>query len=90
MVDFNPKIIKVFELGRVYSTVSYVEFNNGYSHIIIDDNCYKIVNGQFVSPYIFPEAVALFKQLPDNPRVLVTRFYDIVEKLYEKEKEASV
>jgi len=52
--------------------LSLVEFNDGYSHICVDDHCYMVVNGDEESGYdysarIFPEAAQLLKELPDSP-----------------------
>jgi len=57
--------------GSTYKTTSYAQFNNGYSYIIIDDGCYQIVNGNAVSSWIFREAIAVIKDLPENPKDLL-------------------
>lgn len=62
----NKKILKVevmTDSGRKYETASLAQFNNGYSHIIMDDGCYQIVNGNKISSHIFAEAWAVMKQL---------------------------
>lgn len=50
--------------GSRYSAKSCAQFNGGYSHIIIDDGCYQIVNGDGISSHIFPEALEILKTLP--------------------------
>lgn len=46
-------------------------FNKGYSHIIVDDGCYVIVNGDpgklGSSAWIFREALEVLKTLPIDP-----------------------
>lgn len=95
MVDFNPIKIQVLSLNRTrrdkssYETISYVQFNNGYSHITIDDNCYQIVNGTgtaIPTGHIFPDAMDILKQLPSNPRVIFDRFKHITYKDIEEYK----
>ena len=55
--------------GSVFATVA--EFNNGFSHIAVDDDCWVIINGHDkhsrISPYIFAEAKAVLDQLPNRP-----------------------
>ena len=50
----------------------YAEFNKGYSHIIIDDGCWVIVNGEdgtaAIYAWIYPEAMENLKLLPNNPK----------------------
>jgi hypothetical protein len=48
--------------GEVVDTI--VTFNNGYSHFIVDDGCYVLINGVARSPWIFPEAFRVLKTLP--------------------------
>jgi hypothetical protein len=47
------------------------EFNNGFSHIIVDDSCWVIVNGYDgeakQSSWIFPEAKEALNKLPNSP-----------------------
>ena len=95
MVDFNPIMIKVMSLSAghkdkaSYETISYVQFNNGYSHITIDDNCYQIVNGTNIAmptTCIFPDAVEILKQLPSNPRIIYDKFKHVVYKDVEEYK----
>ena len=47
--------------------VSVATFNDGYSNIIADDNCWVIVNGGKMSEWIFREAMEVLKQLPNTP-----------------------
>ena len=65
-----------FETGEIAfpngSRATYVaKLNKGYSHIIVDDNCWVIVNGEDGqagnSAWIFEEALDALKQLPSNP-----------------------
>ena len=54
------------------SRATYVaEFNNKYSHIIVDDNCWVLVNGDDgaaeFSAWIFKEAKEILDQLPVMP-----------------------
>jgi len=95
MIDFNPIRIKVLSLNpsrlgkSSYETISYVQFNNNYSHIIIDDNCYMIANGTEIvipSNHIFPDAVEILKQLPNNPRIIQDRNFHIIYKDVEEYK----
>lgn len=95
MVDFNPIKIQVLSLHTggyqkaSYETISYVQFNNGYSHITIDDNCYQIVSGTGIAipnGRIFPDAMDILKQLPSNPRVIFDRFKHITYKDIEEYK----
>jgi hypothetical protein len=46
---------------------SVVEFNNGYSHIVVDDGCWVVVNGGMFASWIFPKALDILKKLPSNP-----------------------
>ena len=59
------KKIKIYT-GEYVTPVA--EFNDGCSHIIVDDGCYIIVNGEKFSPWIFREALAVLKTLPENPK----------------------
>ena len=95
MIDFNPIKIQVLSLNRdtrdkaSYETISYVQFNNGYSHITIDDNLYLIVNGTgycIPTGHIFPEAMDILKQLPSNPRIIFDRFKHVIYKDIEEYK----
>ena len=49
------------------NATSVAIFNDGYSHIIVDDNCWLIVNGDGISSWIFDEAMEVLKQLPNKP-----------------------
>ena len=60
----NKDIVVHRKDGSKYITRSYCTFNGGYSNIVIDDTCYQIVNGNNITPYIFPEALAILKTLP--------------------------
>jgi len=42
----------------------------GVSHIIIDDHCYVLVNGNGTSEYWYTEAVGAMHNLPIDPRDL--------------------
>lgn len=55
--------------GSVYAELSVAQFNYCCSHIIIDDGCYQIVNGDKVSSHIFAEARDVLAKLP-NPKEL--------------------
>ena len=55
--------------GTEFETKAIRSFNDGYSHIIIDDGCYQIVNGDKVSSHVFPEALDILKMLP-SPRIM--------------------
>lgn len=55
--------------GSFYVALSIIQFNEGYSNIIIDDGCYQIINGYQVSSHIFPEARDVLAKLP-NPKEL--------------------
>lgn len=58
--------LKEIPLGG--STVIAVAcFNKGYSHIAVDDNCWIVVNGDRMSPWIFAEAMEVLKTLPNKP-----------------------
>ena len=59
--------------GKFFETRSYAQFNDGYSHIIIDGGCYIIINNDRPSAWIFEEALQELKKLPENP-------YDLLEK----------
>lgn len=67
-MDFKKIAVKRKD-GSFYKELSVIQFNDGYSHIIIDDGCYQIVNGDKVSSHIFSEARDVLAQLP-NPREL--------------------
>ena len=51
----------------VDGSISVATFNDGYSSICVDDNCWIIKNGNGFSSHIFEEAMIILKQLPDNP-----------------------
>ncbi len=59
--------------GSLFKAESYVQFNDGYSHIIIDGGCYIIINDNKPSAWIFEEALRELKKLPTNP-------YDLLKK----------
>lgn len=68
---FNIPDMPNFEVKELPSgEISVVNFNNGYSHIVIDDNSYAILNGNDTdySAWIFEEAMQVLKQLPNNPK----------------------
>lgn len=61
-----PKLKSVrLSSGGIVPAVA--EFNNGYSFIVVDDGCWCVVNGNEFSAWVFPEATAVLKQLPDSP-----------------------
>ena len=66
----------VFEFGNLRlrtgaEVFSVATFNNGFSHIVVDDNDWVIANGHDgdarFSSWIFPEAMEVLKQLPNSP-----------------------
>ncbi len=56
-----------FEIKKIGSQISVAQFNKGYSHIVVDDGCWIIMNGRETSSWIFDEAVQVLKQLPNSP-----------------------
>ena len=56
-----------FELKAVEKRITVAEFNNGYSHIAVDDHCWVIINGGKQSSHIFIEAMDVLKKLPSCP-----------------------
>jgi len=68
MVTFKIDKIKL-KSGSEITTVA--KFNDGYSHIAIDDGCWVVVNGgngeAQLSPWIFLEAIKALKGLPSRP-----------------------
>jgi len=56
-----------FEVKSINGSTSFVTFNKGYSHIIVDGGCWVIVNGKNNSAYIFEEAMEALKKLPNKP-----------------------
>jgi len=57
----------IWEMKRVNGISTVCQFNDGYSHIGIDDHCWLVLNGGKKSAWIFPEAVAILKALPSSP-----------------------
>lgn len=55
------------EIKEVGNYITVAEFNNGFSHIAIDDHCYLLLNDKKPSYHIFDEALEVLKQLPNNP-----------------------
>lgn len=52
----------------------YAEFNDGYSHILIDDHCYQVVNGRSgdakLGYHLSREALEHLSKLPSNTDVV--------------------
>lgn len=48
--------------------ISFKKFNNGYSNIGRDDDCWIIYNGGKPSHYIFKEAMYMLRSLPCRVR----------------------
>ncbi|MDD5589217.1 MAG: hypothetical protein PHP92_04135 [Candidatus Nanoarchaeia archaeon] len=59
--------VETIKLNNGDDVISVAEFNEKCSHIIIDDHCWNIINGDKFSSYIFPEAMSILKKLPDSP-----------------------
>jgi len=55
------------ENGSTYTDTAVASFNNGFSHFIVDDHCYVLVNGNKWAYHLHPEAVEVLKKLPSNP-----------------------
>lgn len=69
MVKFEVKEIKCKSSGKTRTSIA--EFNEGFSHICVDDHCYILVNGidgNHEPVYHWhEEAVSVLKKLPDTP-----------------------
>lgn len=61
--------------GSVYKALSVIQFNNGYSHLIIDDGCYQIVSGDKIGSHIFSEAKDVLIMLPDPAKLRYSKEY---------------
>lgn len=72
MVEFSQFQVKNIKCNTTNITyTSIAQFNEGFSHICVDDHCYILVNGMdgnYTPVYHwFPEAVRILKILPDTP-----------------------
>ena len=56
-----------FKVEMHGGSTSVAVFNDGYSRIVIDDNCWVVKNGDNYSEWIFEEAMEVLKQLPNKP-----------------------
>ena len=59
--------LKKVRLHNGGDAIAVAEFNNGYSHVVVDDHCWVVVNGGYPSAHLYREAMAVLKQLPDHP-----------------------
>ena len=55
-----------WEITQVKGFITVCVFNNGYSHIAVDDHCWVILNGGKPTFWIFDQAAFLLKQLPST------------------------
>jgi hypothetical protein len=62
----DPKTVKFKNSGE--PVTAYAEFNGGSSHVVVDDGCWVVLNDGVPAAWIFPEAMAVLRQLPDSPR----------------------
>lgn len=66
----------------VFVAASLKDEYGGESHIIVDDNCYVLVNGNKERGYStvkhwYKESIQILKTLPDNPRDIIQKNYNI-------------
>ena len=73
MLKFEKKVViervtSKEEILKDSIEVCVCTFRDGFSHIIVDDGCYQVVNGNRISSHIDPEALAVINELPKNPK----------------------
>lgn len=67
-IKYKIQILEgVREDGSSQQLTIVAEFNDGYSHIGIDDNCWVVFNGGQPTYHLFPEAVEALQRLPYSP-----------------------